>query len=78
MTPSLAWILGVMIPRLLPGAWGNIVPPITYEDRHRQINAYLNANPWGQFPEDTVLLEMGADSHRKRRWMQRAIFLVGR
>jgi len=59
MTPSLAWILGVMIPRLLPGAWGNIVPPITYEDRHKQINAYLNANPWGQFPDDTVLLEMG-------------------
>jgi hypothetical protein len=59
MTPSLAWILGVMIPRLLPGAWGNVVPPFTYEDRHKQINAYLNANPWGQFPKDTVLLEMG-------------------
>jgi hypothetical protein len=59
MTPALAWILGVMIPRLLPGAWGNVVPPITYEDRHKVINAYLGANPWGQFPEDTVLLEMG-------------------
>ena len=59
MTPSLAWILGVMIPRLLPGAWGNVVPPFTLEDRHKQINAYLNANPWGQFPQDTVLLEMG-------------------
>jgi hypothetical protein len=59
MTPTLAWILGVMIPRLLPGAWGNVVPPFTLEDRHKQINAYLNANPWGQFPEDTVLLEMG-------------------
>jgi SAM-dependent methyltransferase len=59
ITPSLAWILGVMIPRLLPGAWGNVVPPFTLEDRHKQINAYLNANPWGLFPEDTVLLEMG-------------------
>ena len=59
ITPSLAWILGVMIPRVLPGAWGNVVPPITYEDRHRQVNAYLTANPWGQFPDDTVLLEMG-------------------
>jgi SAM-dependent methyltransferase len=59
ITPTLAWILGVIIPGLLPGAWGNIVPPFTYEDRHKQINAYLNANPWGQFPEDTVLLEMG-------------------
>jgi SAM-dependent methyltransferase len=59
MTPTLAWILGVIIPGLLPGAWGNVVPPVTYEDRHKQINAYLNANPWGQFPDDTVLLEMG-------------------
>jgi hypothetical protein len=59
MTPSLAWILGVMIPRLLPGAWGNVVPPFTLEDRHKLINAYLEANPWGKFPEGTVLLEMG-------------------
>ncbi len=29
------------------------------EDRHKLINAYLEANPWGKFPEDTVLLEMG-------------------
>jgi SAM-dependent methyltransferase len=59
MTPSLAWILGVMIPGLLPGAWGNVVPPFTILDRHKQINAYLAANPWGPFPKDTVLLEMG-------------------
>ena len=48
-----------MIPGLLPGAWGNVVPPFTLEDRHKQINAYLAANPWGPFPEGTVLLEMG-------------------
>ena len=59
ISPSLAWVLGAMIPGLLPGAWGNVVPPITYEDRHKQINHYLDANPWGQFPENTVLLEMG-------------------
>src|SRR5271163_3730067 len=59
ITPSLAWILGVMIPGLLPGAWGNVVPPFTLEDRHKRINAYLAANPWGPFPEGTVLLEMG-------------------
>ncbi len=59
MTPSLAWILGVMMPRLLPGAWGNIVPPFTLEDRHKLIDAYLLADPWGTFAEGTVLLEMG-------------------
>src|ERR1700722_8850397 len=41
ISPSLAWILGVMIPGLLPGAWGNVVPPLTYEDRHLLINRYL-------------------------------------
>jgi hypothetical protein len=67
MTPTLAWILGVMISGLLPGSWGNIVPPFTIEDRHKRINAYLAASPWGPFPEGTVLLEMGC-----------AIFLIGR
>jgi len=78
MTPTLAWILGVMIPGLLPGAWGNVVPPFTILDRHKQINAYLAANPWGLFPEDTVLLRWVADSHHKRPSMLRAIFLIGR
>jgi hypothetical protein len=59
VTPGLAWILGVMIPGLLPGAWGNVVPPITYEDRHLLINQYLANNPWATFPEGSVLLEMG-------------------
>jgi hypothetical protein len=58
-TPGLAWMLGIMIPGLLPGAWGNIVPPITYEDRHLLINQYLANNPWASFPEGSVLLEMG-------------------
>jgi SAM-dependent methyltransferase len=59
MTPSLAWILGIMISRLLPGAWGNVVPPFTLEDRHKLIDAYLRATPWGNFSDGTVLLEMG-------------------
>ena len=59
IAPSLAWFLGVTIPGLLPGAWGNVVPPLTYEDRHQQIDRYLATNPWGEFPDGTVLLEMG-------------------
>ena len=59
ISPSLAWILSVMIPSVLPGAWGNVVPPITYEDRHQLINQYLVANPWAEFADGSVLLEMG-------------------
>jgi SAM-dependent methyltransferase len=59
ITPRLDWILGVMIPGLLPGAWGNVVPPFTYVDRHLLINQYLAAHPWGTFADGSVLLEMG-------------------
>jgi hypothetical protein len=59
ISPSLAWFLGVMIPGLLPGAWGEVVPPLTYENRHQLIDQYLTDNPWAQFPDGTVLLEMG-------------------
>jgi hypothetical protein len=59
ISPSLAWFLGVMITGLLPGAWGNVVPPLTYEDRHKLIDRYLAANRWAEFPDGTVLLEMG-------------------
>jgi hypothetical protein len=48
-----------MIPGLLPGAWGNVVPPLTYEDRHLLINQYLATHPWGEFRDGSVLLEMG-------------------
>ena len=59
ISPSLPWILSVMIPGLLPGAWRNVVPPITYEDRHQLINQYLAANPWAELTDGSVLLEMG-------------------
>jgi hypothetical protein len=59
ISPSLPWILSVMIPGLLPGAWRNVVPPITYEDRHQLINQYLAVNPWAELPDGSVLLEMG-------------------
>jgi hypothetical protein len=59
LTPGFVWILGVMISGLLPGAWGNVVPPFTYEDRHQLINQYLAANPWADLQGGGVLLEMG-------------------
>ena len=56
--PASPGFWGVMIPRLLLEC-GKMVPPFTYEDRHELINNYLDANPWGKFAENTVLLEMG-------------------
>ena len=59
MSPALAWALGVMIPSLLPGAWGNIIPPFTVEDRHVGIDRYCAENPWLELPAVATLIEMG-------------------
>ena len=59
LSPSLVWSLGKIVPTLLPGAWGNVVPPFTVEDRHAAIDRYLVSNPWAKLPELPVMLEMG-------------------
>jgi len=78
VAPSIVWILGVMISGLLPGAWNNVVPPFTHEDRHQLINRYLADNPWAEFPEVPSCWRWDLDFHRKRRSMRRAISLGGR
>jgi len=59
LTPTVAWVLGSMIPHLLPVAWGNIVPPFTVTDRHVAIDEYLQRNPWTTLSAGTTMLEMG-------------------
>jgi len=59
IAPPVAWALGSVIPHLLPGAWGNIVPPFTLRDRHVAIDEYLRRNPWTTLSTGTTMLEMG-------------------
>jgi len=59
MTPALAWVLAVLIPGLLPSAWGGLIPPWTFEGRHHLIDAYLLSNPWRKWEAGGVFLEMG-------------------
>ncbi len=59
LTPSVGWMLGSMAPALLPGAWGNVVPPFTLEDRHIDIDRYLREQPWARLPSSATMLEMG-------------------
>jgi hypothetical protein len=59
IAPPVAWALGSVIPHLLPGAWGNIVPPFTLKDRHVAIDEYLRRNPWTTLSTGTTMLEMG-------------------
>jgi SAM-dependent methyltransferase len=48
-----------MLHSILPGAWGDLVPPVTAPNRHTRINDYLRSNPWITNQRGTVLLEMG-------------------
>ena len=42
----LAWEVGSILPKILPGAWGGSVPPITLERRHAIIDRYMGCNRW--------------------------------
>src|SRR5262247_1200207 len=57
--PTMASMLAGALPGILPGAWGGMVPPFTFEDRHQAINTYLRRNPWASLGAGSVLLEMG-------------------
>lgn len=56
---TLAWSLGYFLPKLLPGAWGGSVPPITSEGRHGAIDAYMECNPWRVPGPGDRLLDVG-------------------
>lgn len=56
---ALAWITGFFLPKILPGAWGGSVPPITQQGRHAAIDEYLARNPWRPLQDGDRLLDLG-------------------
>lgn len=58
LSPMMAGGMTVL-PRILPGAWGGIAPPVTQANRHTRIDTYLRSNPWASFDVGTVLLDVG-------------------
>lgn len=59
MSPTVAWVLAVLVPGFLPGAWGGTIPPLTFVERHRLIDVYVTSNPWMRWEPRDVFLEMG-------------------
>ena len=59
LSPSQGAFLGSMVARVLPGAWGGRIPPITFADRHCKIDQYVSANPWLPVTESGALLDLG-------------------
>lgn len=41
-----AWALGELMPNLMPGAWGGLIPPVTRTGRHCRIDDYVLNTPW--------------------------------
>jgi hypothetical protein len=56
---GLAWVVGDFLSKILPGAWGGTVPPITQQGRHSAIDEYLEKNPWRPLAEGDSLFDLG-------------------
>lgn len=54
-----AWSFGFVVPKVLPSAWGGVIPPVTMAGRHCKLDDYIAANPWYQPTIGPVLIEMG-------------------
>lgn len=59
ISPIISSAIGLMLPGLLPGAWGGSIPPFTWEQRHKRIDQWLTSNRWASLGAGTLLLEMG-------------------
>ena len=55
----LFWEIGSIIPKILPGAWGGIVPPITFAKRHIMVEEYMEKNKWNPLKSGDTVLDMG-------------------
>jgi len=54
-----AWSFGFMVPKVLPSAWGGVIPPVTMVGRHCKFDDYVATNPWYEPTSEPVLIEMG-------------------
>jgi hypothetical protein len=53
------WQMSVLWPKILPGTWGGIVPPITLPNRHILIDDYIERNHWQPMRTGHAILDMG-------------------
>lgn len=53
------WELGSIVPKILPNAWGGIVPPITFPNRHVLIEKYMAHNQWKSLSDGATVLDIG-------------------
>jgi SAM-dependent methyltransferase len=54
-----AWSFGFVVPKVLPSAWGGLIPPVTMVGRHCKLDDYIAANPWHRPTSRPVLIDLG-------------------
>jgi SAM-dependent methyltransferase len=52
-------IVGTLLARILPGAWGGRVPPVTVQGRHRKIDEFIRENRFLGRREQGRMLDLG-------------------
>lgn len=59
LSPSQGAFIGSMVAKVLPGAWGGRIPPITFADRHCQIDRYVSTSRWLHVDGSGTFLDLG-------------------
>ncbi|MFQ5704526.1 MAG: hypothetical protein ACE5HT_10950 [Gemmatimonadales bacterium] len=55
----LAWAVGSVVSKFLPGAWGGAIPPVTQPGRHATIDEYMAQSQWRSLEPGSTLLDIG-------------------
>ncbi len=58
-TAFIIWEMAGIWPKILPGAWNGIVPPITFSNRHVLLEDYMERNQWCPLKQGDQVLDMG-------------------
>jgi SAM-dependent methyltransferase len=53
------WEMASIWPKILPGAWSGIVPPITFPNRHVLLDDYMKKNQWKPLTEGSKVVDLG-------------------
>jgi hypothetical protein len=57
--PLMIHLLATVTPAMLPSAWGGRIPPVTWQGRHRKLDAYVTRQTWTSSNGQPVYVDLG-------------------
>jgi hypothetical protein len=57
--PHMLWLLSKVTPAMLPSAWGDRIPPVTSQGRHRKLDTYVAQQTWSSSNGQPVFIDLG-------------------